>query len=103
MPVQREKKWRLPSWKKKSKYFSDEVISGGGMVCKLEHKPSRVSSSLLGCHIHSALCHIEAKIFVNFFFPDKGINWVIKKQQYRYTNLSEETNAHYNLSNKDKP
>ena len=29
-------------------------------------KPARVSSSLIGCPIQSALCHIEAKSFVNY-------------------------------------
>ena len=29
-------------------------------------KPTRVSSSLIGCPIHLALCHIEAKSFVNY-------------------------------------
>ena len=30
-------------------------------------KPTRVSSSLIGFPIHSALCHIEAKSFVNYY------------------------------------
>ena len=36
------------------------------MVCKQTIKLSRVSLSLIGCPILSALCHIEAKSFVNF-------------------------------------
>ena len=34
-----------------------------------ESKPTRVSSSLIGHPIHSALCHIEAKSFVNYYSP----------------------------------
>ena len=37
--------------------------SGGVMVSK----PTRVSSSLIGRPFHSALCHIEAKSFVNYY------------------------------------
>ena len=33
----------------------------------LTNKPTRVSSSLIGYPIHSALCHIEAKSFVNYY------------------------------------
>ena len=36
-------------------------------------KPTRVSSSLIGCPIHSALCHIEAKSFVNYYMLDCDI------------------------------
>ena len=35
-------------------------------LATLTSKPTRVSSSLIGCPIHSALCHIEAKNFVNY-------------------------------------
>ena len=36
------------------------------MTSSLTSKPTRVSSSLIKCLIHSALCHIEAKTFVNY-------------------------------------
>ena len=37
-------------------------------------KPTRVSLSLIGCPIHSALCHIEAKSFVNYYFLLYGVS-----------------------------
>ena len=36
-------------------------------VASLTSKPTRVSSSLIGYPIHLALCHIEAKSFVNYY------------------------------------
>ena len=41
-------------------------INGGVMVSKLDSKLTWVSSNLIGCPIHSALCYIEAKSFVNY-------------------------------------
>ena len=42
---------------------SQRLISGGLMVSK----PSRVNSSLIRCLIHTVLCHISAKILVNYY------------------------------------
>ena len=36
-------------------------------------KPTRVSSSLIGCPIHLALCYIEAKSFVNYYMGSNQV------------------------------
>ena len=41
----------------------------------LDVQPTRVSSSLIGCPIHSALCHIEAKRLVNYHWLDVQITF----------------------------
>ena len=66
-----EQKWTVPlnNGRFRRQAFSEALTS----------KPTRVSSSLIGCPIQSALCHIEAKNFVNYS----------KLQQARLANLHE--------------
>ena len=49
--------------------------SGGVMVSKLDQtsKPTRVSSSVIGYPIHSALCHNEAKELQITFIYEKNM------------------------------
>ena len=42
-------------------------------LASLTSKLTRVSSSLIGCLIQSALYHIEAKSFVNYYINDKEV------------------------------
>ena len=52
-------------------YYLHKGTSDDIMVCKLDEQYSPVGSSFIGSSIHSALCHIEVKSFVNFRHIDR--------------------------------
>ena len=62
--------------------------------CFISTKTTRVSSSLIGCPIYSALCHIKAKNFINYYLDGflggtSGGVMVSKLEQQTYTSEFE--------------